>query len=47
MAKMYGELAMFSGRSNRPLAEKICKHLHVPLDDADVFDFPNEISLSN
>ncbi len=42
MAKMYGELAMFSGRSNRPLAEKICKHLHVPLEDADVFDFPNE-----
>src|SRR5512142_2424558 len=42
MAKMYGELAMFTGRSNRPLAEKICKHLHVPLEDADVFDFPNE-----
>ncbi len=42
MARMYGELAMFSGRSNRPLAEKICKHLHVPLEDADVFDFPNE-----
>src|SRR5512142_2799558 len=42
MAKMYGELAMFSGRSNRSLAEKVCKHLHVPLDDADVFDFPNE-----
>ena len=42
MAKMYGELAMFAGRSNRPLAEKICKHLHVPLDEADVFDFPNE-----
>jgi ribose-phosphate pyrophosphokinase len=42
MAKMYGELAMFTGRSNRPLAEKICKHLHVPLDEADIFDFPNE-----
>lgn len=42
MAKIYGELAMFAGRSNRPLAEKICKHLHVPLDEADVFDFPNE-----
>ena len=42
MGKMYGELAMFSGRSNRWLAEKICKHLHVPLDDADIFDFPNE-----
>ncbi len=42
MAKMYGELALFSGRTNRPLAEKICKQLHVPLDEADVFDFPNE-----
>lgn len=42
MAKMYGELAMFSGRTNRPLAERICKHLHVPLDDAEVIDFPNE-----
>lgn len=42
MAKMYGELAVFSGRSNRPLAEAICKELHVPLDEADVIDFPNE-----
>ena len=42
MAKMYGELAMFSGRSNRPLAEAICKQLHVPLDEAEVIDFPNE-----
>ncbi|HEX7593587.1 MAG TPA: ribose-phosphate diphosphokinase [Anaerolineae bacterium] len=42
MAKMYGELAMFSGRSNRPLAEAICKQLHVPLMDADIIDFPNE-----
>ncbi len=42
MGRMYGELAMFSGRSNYPLAEAICKHLHVPLDEANVFDFPNE-----
>ncbi len=42
MAKMYGELAMFSGRSNRPLAEAICKHLRVPLAQADIIDFPNE-----
>jgi ribose-phosphate pyrophosphokinase len=42
MAKMYGDLAIFSGRSNRPLAEAICKQMHVPLDEADIFDFPNE-----
>ena len=42
MAKMYGELAMFSGRSNRPLVEAICKHLRVPLAQADIIDFPNE-----
>ncbi|MDE3089672.1 MAG: ribose-phosphate diphosphokinase [Chloroflexota bacterium] len=42
MAKMYGELAMFSGRSNVPLAEAICKHLRVPLAQADIIDFPNE-----
>ncbi len=42
MGKMYGELAMFAGRSNRSLAEKVCKCLHVPLEEADVFDFPNE-----
>jgi ribose-phosphate pyrophosphokinase len=42
MAKMYGELAVFSGRGNRPLAEVICKELHVPLDEANVIDFPNE-----
>ena len=42
MAKVLGELAMFSGRSNRPLAEAICKHLRVPLMEADVIDFPNE-----
>jgi ribose-phosphate pyrophosphokinase len=42
MAKMYGELAMFCGRSNRALAERVCRQLHVPLDEADVFDFPNE-----
>jgi ribose-phosphate pyrophosphokinase len=42
MAKMFGELAIFSGRSNRPLAEAICRHLHIPLAEADIFDFPNE-----
>lgn len=42
MAKMFGEMAIFSGRSNRPLAEAICKHLNIRLDEADIFDFPNE-----
>lgn len=42
MAKVLGELAMFSGRSNRPLAEAICTHLRVPLMEADIIDFPNE-----
>lgn len=42
MAKMYGDLVMLSGRSNRPLTEAICKSLEVQLADADVFDFPNE-----
>jgi ribose-phosphate pyrophosphokinase len=39
---MYGELAIFSGRSNRPLAEAICQALDVQLAGADILDFPNE-----
>lgn len=42
MMKMYGELAIFGGRSNRPLAEAICRELNVPIAEADIFDFPNE-----
>ncbi len=42
MTKMYDKLAMFSGRSNRPLAQAICARLEIDLCDADVFDFPNE-----
>lgn len=42
MARMFGELAMVCGRGNRALAEATCRALHVPLQDADVFDFPNE-----
>lgn len=42
MAKMYGDLAIFSGRSNRLLADAICRNLDVHLADADIFDFPNE-----
>jgi ribose-phosphate pyrophosphokinase len=42
MAKMFGEMAVFSGRSNRPLAETICKHLKILISEADIIDFPNE-----
>ena len=33
---------IFSGRGNRPLAEKICQHLKLPLAEADIRDFDNE-----
>lgn len=42
MAKMFGEMAVFSGRSNRPLAQAICQHLQIELSETDIFDFPNE-----
>ncbi len=42
MSKVFGELEIFSGRSNRPLAEAICQRLELPLSEAEVVDFPNE-----
>ncbi len=36
------DLSVFTGNANRPLAAAICKHLHIPLGDADVFQFSNE-----
>ncbi len=36
------DLRVFSGNANRPLAAAICRHLRVPLGDADVFQFSNE-----
>lgn len=36
------DLRIFSGNANRPLAMAICRHLHIPLGDADVFQFSNE-----
>ncbi len=42
MAKMYREIAIFSGRSNRPLAQSVCNHLYLPLQEAEIIDFPNE-----
>ena len=35
-------LSVFSGNANRQLAATICKHLHIPLGNADVFQFSNE-----
>ncbi|HEU5379968.1 MAG TPA: ribose-phosphate pyrophosphokinase [Ktedonobacteraceae bacterium] len=36
------DLSVFTGNANRPLAAAICKHLHIPLGDAEVFQFSNE-----
>jgi ribose-phosphate pyrophosphokinase len=36
------ELAVFTGRAHRELAEKICAHLGIPLGKAEVFEFDNE-----
>ncbi|GAC1390041.1 MAG: ribose-phosphate pyrophosphokinase [Ktedonobacteraceae bacterium] len=36
------DLSVFSGNANRFLAAAICKHLRIPLGDADVFQFSNE-----
>src|SRR5579863_7675896 len=36
------DLCIFTGNANRPLAGAICRHLHMPLGDADVFQFSNE-----
>ncbi len=36
------DLSIFSGNANCQLAAAICKHLHIPLGDADVFQFSNE-----
>src|SRR5579885_2507954 len=35
-------LSIFSGNANRQLAIAISKHLHIPLGNADVFQFSNE-----
>lgn len=39
---MYGTLRLFSGRANPPLAQRISEYLKVALEEADIFDFPNE-----
>lgn len=42
MPKILDNLAMFSGRSNRPLAVAICQRLEIELSEAEITDFPNE-----
>ncbi len=39
---MYGEIALYSGNANRPLAQEISEELSVPMGKADVFKFPNQ-----
>lgn len=39
---MYNDLAIFSGRAHRGLAEAIAAHLGRPLGNIDVFEFSNE-----
>ncbi len=34
-------LKIFSGNSNRPLAEEICRHIGMPLGEATVTSFPD------
>ena len=38
------KLKIFSGNSNKPLAEEICKYLEIPLGDAIVTSFPDNES---
>lgn len=39
---MPAELKLFSGNSNRPLAQRIAEHMGVPLGDATVKSFPDQ-----
>ncbi|OGO40668.1 MAG: ribose-phosphate pyrophosphokinase [Chloroflexi bacterium RBG_16_57_9] len=41
MRSMYGELAIFSGTANRPLAQEIADYLGVSLRGADIIQFAN------
>jgi len=38
---MYGELSVFSGTANRPLAEAVADYLGIELSEADILQFPN------
>lgn len=39
---MYGKLAIFTGNANPALAAAVCRHIGVPLGNAEVFEFSNE-----
>ena len=39
---MYREIAVFTGNSHPALANAVCKHLEIPLGQAEVFQFSNE-----
>ena len=39
---MFGELKIFSGNANKPLAESICKHAGVKLGKCDIIKFSND-----
>jgi len=39
---MYGEIRLFSGRAHPELAQEISQYLKIPLEELDVFEFPNE-----
>ncbi len=41
IVKMYGDLMIFSGTANRPLAEAVAAHLEVELGGADIEQFVN------
>lgn len=38
---MYGDLTVLSGRSNRPFAEEVCKHIGIGLADSTIEDYFN------
>jgi len=39
---LYGKLAIFTGNANPALAAAVCRHIGVPLGNAEVFEFSNE-----
>lgn len=40
--KIYGDIKLYAGSGNRPLAEKIAKYLGHHLSDREIIQFPNE-----
>jgi len=39
---MYGEIKLFAGTGNLPVAEGISRYLNIPLSGRDIIEFPNE-----